>query len=243
MSETATVGTSAEALPGDLVQRLVAICGADAVRTDEAERTAHAGDCWPLLVMRRRAGAAGRLPDVVACPEQTAQVQAIVRLCAERGVAVVPYGGGSGVCGGTVPVRGGVSLDLKRMAAVRELREDALLCEVEAGVNGMHLEEMLNQRGYTLGHFPSSIMCSTVGGWIAARSSGQASTRYGSIEHLLAGLEVVLPSGEVAVMRPVPRTAAAVDWRQVFCGSEGTLGVITRAWLRLQPLPEARARR
>lgn len=221
-------------------QALVQIVGTDGVTDNEAELAGHMADRWPLALLWQRAGKTPHQPDLVCWPRTAQQVAAVIHYAQQHQVPVVPFGGGSGVCGGVVPTQGGIALDLKRMAAIRDIRPEALLCEVEAGANGLLLEEALNRRGFTLGHFPSSIACSSVGGWIAARSSGQASTRYGSIEHMVAGLELVLPSGQLATARPVPRTAAGIDWRTLFVGSEGVLGVITKAWLRMHPLPSAR---
>lgn len=228
------------ALSEATLARLAGIVGAENVRSGDAERLAYSQDRWPLALVWTRAGLVPFPPDAVVWAERTEQVAAIVALANREGFAVVPYGAGSGVCGGTIPLRGGVVIDLKKMNRLLSIRDDALLCEVEAGMNGQHLEDALNRRGYTLGHFPSSIYCSTVGGWLAARSAGQASTKYGKIEDMVVGLEAVLPGGEIAVWKPSPRSAVGPDWRQLLIGSEGTLGVITRAWLRLSPLPEAR---
>lgn len=228
------------ALPERAWGRLLAILGPDGVSRGEAERTAYARDCWPRAVIEQRAGITAHPPDAIAWPRSAAEVAAVLRLAGEERFPVIPYGGGSGVCGGTVAVRGGVVLDVKRMNRLLEVRDEALLCEAEAGIFGQPFEEALNRRGYTLGHFPSSIACSTLGGWLAARSSGQASTRYGNIEDLCAGLEAVLASGAVVHAKPLPRSAAGPDWKGLLIGSEGTLGVITRATMRISPLAEAR---
>jgi alkyldihydroxyacetonephosphate synthase len=225
------------ALPEAVLARLAAIC--EASRAD-AERIAYSQDRWPQALLWNQEGKVPYPPDAVVWPRSTAEVAAVVRVAVEAGVAVVPYGAGSGVCGGTVPLRGGIALDLKRMNRLVEIRDESLLCEAEAGINGQHLEDALNRRGYTLGHFPSSIYTSCLGGWLAARSAGQASTKYGKVEDMCAGLEAVLPSGKVAVAKPFPRGAVGPDWRQVLIGSEGTLGVITRAWMRIAPMPDAR---
>jgi len=228
-------------LPDDVRRELVSIFGEAGVSSADAERIAYSQDRWPLGLIWTRAGKVPYPPDAVVWPERTEQVSALLRLANRLDLPVVPYGGGSGVCGGTVPVRGGIVLDLKRMDRVLSLREEALLLEVEAGALGQPLEEAVNRRGYTLGHFPSSMACSTVGGWLAARSAGQLSTKYGKIEDLCVGLEAVLPAGDVVVARPVPRAATGPDWKQLLIGSEGTLGVITKAWLRVAPAPDARA--
>src|SRR5262249_6803749 len=151
------------------------------------------------------------------------------RLANERGFAVVPWGAGSGVCGGTVAVRGGVALDLKGLDRILRIDTRSLIVEAEAGINGQHLEDALNREGLTLGHFPSSMWCSTLGGWLAARGAGQLSTLYGKIEDRVLGLEAVLPTGEIVRTIATPRSATGPDWNQLFVGCEGTLGVITRA--------------
>lgn len=228
------------ALSAATLAKLAAIVGEGNVARGDADRLAYSQDRWPLAMVWTRAGKVPFPPDAVCWAESTEHVSRVLRLAEEEGFAVVPYGAGSGVCGGTVPVRGGVVLDLKKMNRLTAVRDEALLCEAEAGIIGQHLEEALNRRGYTLGHFPSSIYCSTLGGWLAARSAGQASTKYGKIEDMCAGLEAVLPGGAVATLKPTPRAAVGPDWRQLLIGSEGTLGVITRAVLRIAPLPEAR---
>jgi alkyldihydroxyacetonephosphate synthase len=176
----------------------------------------------------------------VVWPTTVEEVQAIVRFAGERGVPLVPFGAGSGVCGGTLPVRGGVVMDLKRMRRLVALDRDALTATFEAGILGEHLEHDLARRGYTLGHFPSSIMCSTLGGWLAARSAGQCSSRYGKIEDMVRSAEVVIGTGEridTALQQAGP------DLLQLLVGSEGTLGVFTRATLAIHPAPEARMMR
>jgi alkyldihydroxyacetonephosphate synthase len=240
MPDTPLIELPPPALSAAALARLREIFGESNLAQGTAERIAYSQDRWTLSLVWTREGRVPYPPDAVCWAERTEQVAALLALAARERFAVVPYGAGSGVCGGTLPLRGGVVVDLKKMNRVTAVREEALLCEAEAGIIGQHLEEALNRRGYTLGHFPSSIYCSTLGGWLAARSAGQASTKYGKIEDLCAGLEVVLPSGEVAVQKPMPRAAVGPDWKQLLIGSEGTLGVITRAWLRISPLPEAR---
>ena len=232
------------AVDHQVADRLRELLGPDRVEADELGREAYARD---LATLGHLAFASGRqdlggyrVPDLVVRPATVAQVQGVVRLAQELGFNLVPWGAGSGVCGGSVAEQGGVILDLKGLAAVRRIDAVSHLVEVEAGVNGELLEERLNQEGLTLGHFPSSITCSTVGGWLAARGAGQLSTRYGKIEDMTAGVEVVLPSGELVATPVAPRSATGPDWNHVFVGSEGVLGVITACTLRVHPLPERR---
>jgi len=216
-----------------------AIVGAGAMSTALPDRIAYSADFWPKTQIWKQLGDIERFPpDCVVWPNSVAQVQAIVSFCNEAAVPIVPYGGGSGVCGGTIPIHGGVVLDMKRIRAMRSVDLESNTFEAEAGINGQHLEDHLNASGLTLGHFPSSIMCSTLGGWLATRSSGQFSSRYGKIEDMVQSLEVVMPDGSVMDTRH--RTPGAPDWTQLFVGSEGTLGVITSAILKAHPMPEER---
>src|SRR5207244_9299494 len=185
----------------------------------------------------------GRLRGGAACvgtPRSTAGVASTVRLAERHGIPVVPYGAGSGVVGGATPPAGSLVVDLTAMSRLLELNEPALYARAEAGMLGGAYEAAIGARGYTSGHYPQSIDRSTVGGWVATRAAGQFSTRYGNIEDLCLGLEAVLPTGEVGRTALVPRASAGPNVREIFLGSEGTLGVITEVALRLHPLPERR---
>lgn len=222
-----------------LVVDLARIVGAQHVSSLDADRIAYSHDCWPRDVMRLRANEVPSVPHCIVWPQTPEDVARVLKLAEEVQVPIVPYGAGSGVCGGARPSEGGIVLDLKRMRAVRFLDAENLRMEVEAGIMGERLERYLNKRGFTLGHFPSSIVCSTVGGWLAARSAGQMSTRYGKIEDMAYGLEVVT-AGHVRRMMLGPRPVEGPDFNALVIGSEGTLGAITAAELRLRPLPASR---
>jgi alkyldihydroxyacetonephosphate synthase len=207
--------------------------------TSGPDRIAYARDLWPRHHLDVRAGrVAEHRPAMVVWPADTAEVAEVVRFCADEGVPLVPFGAGSGVCGGVLPNERMVVLDLKRMERWRELDREAPTLEVEAGALGIRLEEDLNAKGFTAGHFPSSILCSTAGGWVAARGAGQCSGRYGKIEDMVASLECVVGRGEVVRL---PRRVHGPDLIPLMIGSEGVLGVITSVTLRLHPAPEARA--
>lgn len=211
-------------------------------KTDEEDRREHGHDSWVLSIKDRDIGVAGgALPAGVARPTSTEQVSRLLAWATRHGVPVVPYGAGSGVMGGTVPTRGGISLDLGAFDGIEDLDDDNLLVTVGAGMNGGELEARLDTHGFTVGHYPQSLHISTVGGWVATRGSGTFSSRYGNIEDMVAGIEVVLPTGEVVRTKPVPRSASGPDYKQLFVGSEGTLGVITRVTLRMWPRPEIRS--
>lgn len=198
---------------------------------------AYARDLWPRGLVELAAGhARGPLPDAIVWPESIDEVSALVRLARREGIALVPFGAGSGVCGG---VRGGarrVVVDTKRMSAWA-IRPGPEL-DVGAGALGIQLEEALLERGYTIGHYPSSILCSTTGGWVAARGAGQCSGRYGKVEDMVTFVEAVLGTGEPVCFR---RRTSGLDLAPLLVGSEGTLGVITRVGLRLHPAPTTRA--
>lgn len=179
------------------------------------------------------------LPDIIAWPDRVEQIQKLVQLCSYHKIPIVPFGAGSGVCGGTIPVRGGMVIDVKRLRKILNIDESQMLINVEVGIMSQHLEDELNRRGYTLGHFPSSILCASLGGCLAARSAGQLSSRYGKIEDMVRDLDIVTGRGDLLKTAYVNQIGG-VDLNQLFLGSEGTLGLITRATLRFYPLPEKR---
>ncbi|MEZ4399726.1 MAG: FAD-binding oxidoreductase [Kofleriaceae bacterium] len=226
----------------DRVRReLEAVVGARRVSVRPGDLDTYARDMWPRLLLARRDGAAPTtLPTAVVWPETAREVAAIVRVARTLGVPIVPYGGGSGVCGGVVPIFGGITVDTKRMTAIRGFRRDEQVCDVEAGLSGERFERELARRGYTFGNFPSSIYCSTVGGWLATRAAGQLSTKYGKVEDRVAGLTMVTGTGDIVDTDGPRRAQGGPDWTQLVLGSEGTLGIITSARLRLAPAPQLR---
>jgi alkyldihydroxyacetonephosphate synthase len=209
--------------------------------TDPFDRLAHArGQGLPDL-LRIRAGRIPAAPDAVVRPGDEGEVAAVLSACARAGARVVPFGGGSSVTGG-VNAPGGdapaVALDLERLAGLEGLDERSGLATFGAGTFGPALEEALASHGLTLGHFPQSFERSTLGGWIATRSSGQESLGYGGIADLVAGLSLVAPAGRLD-LPAFPATAAGPDLRALVLGSEGRFGVVTRATVRVRTRPEA----
>ncbi len=216
-----------------------------AVVDDDASSLAEAGrDWWPIAVRWALRGQVPARPAVVCRPADADQVAAVLAVCHDARVPVTAAGGRSGVCGASVPAFGGVALDLCGLAGVTDVDDRSLLAQVAAGTFGPDLESALATRGLTAGHWPQSMALSTVGGWVACRGAGQYSTRYGKIEDMVAGLDVVLADGRrLRTGGAAPRAAVGPDLTQVFVGSEGTLGVVTGVLLRVHPRPAAAGRR
>jgi len=200
----------------------------------------HQRDTWVLSELADLEGTLGPPPRAVVSPASTEQVAAALRLCREHRVAVVPFGGGSGVCGGVLAPQDAIVLSTEGLAGLIELDATNLLARFGAGTNGMEAEESVADAGMTIGHWPQSIELSTVGGWVATRAAGQFSTAYGSIEDVLFALTAVLPDGTVVRTRETPRASAGPDLRQLFLGSEGTLGVVTEVVFSLRAREQTR---
>jgi alkyldihydroxyacetonephosphate synthase len=222
--------------------RLRGVCGE--VDTSDQARIDAGRDWWPLAAAWAVEGVVPAVPAAVAHPATPVEVAAVLDVCARSGVPVTAAGGRSGVCGGTIPAFGGIALDLTGLAGIVGVDRRSGLVDVRAGTFGDGLEESLRaEHDLTLGHHPQSIALSTVGGWLACRSAGQYSTRYGKIEDMAVGLEVALADGRlIRTGSRAPRAATGPDLTQLFIGSEGTLGIITEARLRAHPAPPAEGR-
>jgi alkyldihydroxyacetonephosphate synthase len=193
--------------------------------------------------LRIRSGDAGDAPDAVVFPRRHEEVVELMAVCGEDDIAVVPFGGGTSVVGGLQARRDShnavIALDLRRMNRLLELDEDSRTATLEPGLRGPEAEALLADRGYTIGHYPQSFQYASIGGFAAARSSGQASAGYGRFDERVVALRVATPRGTIELGR-APKSAAGPDLRQLFLGSEGTLGVITALRIEVRPLPEAR---
>lgn len=224
---------------------LTGLLGAEHVTDHHLDRVEHAaGRSYPDL-RRLRDGDGHGAPDAVLLPGSADEVAAVLRLCAEHDVAVVPYGGGTSVVGGVTARREGearpvVTLDLRRLDRVLEVDEESLTATFEAGVRGPQVEAALHRHGLTLGHYPQSHQQATVGGYVATRSAGQASTGYGRIDDKVLAVRVETPSGTLRLGGKAPASAAGPRLLDLVVGSEGTLGVITEVTLAVHRLPTAR---
>ncbi len=211
-----------------------------ATSRDPLDRLAHSRGQGLPDILRLRVGAVPVAPDAVVRPADRDQVVRVLEGCAHAGVVVVPWGGGTSVTGGVNPPGGerpAVSLALDHLAGLFRLDTESGLATVGAGTTGPALEAALAHHGFTLGHFPQSWELSTVGGWIVTRSSGQESLGYGRIEDMVAGLDLVAPGGALS-LPPLPASAAGPDLRHLVLGSEGRLGIVTEATLRVRRRPD-----
>lgn len=220
--------------------RLPAGPGSESVRTEEGDRLRHArGQSLPDWVALR-SGRIPAFPDGVAYPATPADVARLLVYAAQAEARVIPYGGGTSVVGHINPEPGDrpvLTIDMRRMNRLLRLDTVSQLATFGAGVAGPELEAQLRARGFTLGHFPQSFEFSTLGGWVVTRSSGQQSLGYGRIENLFAGGTLLSPAGETR-LPPFPASAAGPDLRQLVLGSEGRVGILTDAIVRVSPLPE-----
>jgi alkyldihydroxyacetonephosphate synthase len=217
--------------------------GEEHVSDDAYDRVVHARGKSLRDLVRQRCGDLGRVPDVVVRPSDEAAVVEVLNAALEADAVVIPFGGGTSISGSLEPpreeTRTVISVDLGRMDRLLEIDETSRLARVQAGVYGPRLEEQLNARGWTFGHYPDSFTHSTLGGWIATRSSGMQSDRYGDIADSTRGLRVVTPAGVLAI-RPVPSTSTGPSVREMVLGSEGRLGIICEATIHVRRLPKER---
>ncbi len=218
------------------------IVGADRVRDDTYERAFHALGRSYYDLLRLRAGDLPLAPDAVLYPRGSEEVLALLTLAAERGIAVIPYGGGTSVVGGVSAVRGAfhsaITLDLSAMDRLIEIDPVSATATAEAGIYGPALETALQAKGFTLGHYPQSFEFSTLGGWIAHRGAGLGSNRYGRAEDWLVGAKLATPRG-LLVAGDFPASASGPQLKDLVLGSEGIFGIITEATVRIRSLPAA----
>jgi alkyldihydroxyacetonephosphate synthase len=221
---------------------LADVVGADNCAVDDHTRLLRAGGKSTLDLLRRRDTGVQDAPDAVLLPGDDQEVAETLRVCGQRSIAVVPFGGGTSVVGGLDPLRGKfkavISLDLRRLDDLHSLDEISGEAVLGAGMTGPDAERLLGERGFSLGHFPQSFQFATIGGFAATRSSGQDSAGYGRFNDMVRGLRAVTPAGVLDLGR-APESAAGPDLRQLLIGSEGVFGVITRVRVRVHPTPAA----
>ncbi len=213
------------------------------VSLESNDLQSYAGDLWPRRLIRERLGEKMILPGAVVHASRVQDIQKLLVWANETKTSVIPFGGGSGVCGAAQTLAEEVVVDLRGMSKVNEIDSISLYMRAEAGILGPDLEKALNSKGLTLAHFPASFFISTLGGWVSTRACGQFSTAYGSIEDILLALDVVLPNGSLLKTKLVPRAATGPSLRELFLGAEGTLGIVTEATCQVQKVPSKRLHR
>ncbi|MFB7476275.1 FAD-binding oxidoreductase [Kitasatospora sp. NPDC056184] len=232
------------ALTPDDLAALAAVVGEAHLSTADADRLPRAGGKSTPDLLRRRSREPQDAPDAVVLPGGEEEIAALLAVCAERRIAVVPFGGGTSVVGGLEPQRGAfaavVSLDLRRLDQLLDLDGTSGEALLGAGLTGPAAEALLAEHGFELGHYPQSFRYATIGGFAATRSSGQNSAGHGRFDEMVRGLRVVTPAGVLDLGR-APASAAGPDLRELFLGSEGTLGVITAVRVRVHPVPAVKA--
>jgi alkyldihydroxyacetonephosphate synthase len=231
-------------LPGaqSLPQKLIDAVGEANVFSGAEDRLRHATGCGYADLARLRGGRLDAAPDAVLLPGDADSVRRALEVCAAEGIAVVPFGGGTSVVGGVEPLRGTharlVSLDLARLRDV-EVDHRSLTARLGAGLRGPEAEAALGEEGVVLGHYPQSFEYATIGGFAATRSAGQASSGYGRFDDLVTAVGLTAPTGDLSTLE-TPHTAAGPSLRELVVGSEGVLGVIPEATVRVRPQPQQR---
>ncbi len=230
-------------IPAELVAELRDAVGPDNLVSTDDHRIIHTYGKSVRDLLRLRSGDIPRVPDVVVYPGSEEEVQLVVDRAVAANAVLIPFGGGSNISGSlqappdeTRPV---ISVDMGRMNRVLSVDEESGLARIQAGVLGPDLEAQLGAQGWTLGHFPDSFTHSTLGGWVATRSSGMQSDKYGDISEITRGVRVVQP-GKVLVLRPLPSTSTGPSVREMILGSEGRLGIITEVTVQVHRIPEER---
>ncbi|WCL48137.1 FAD-binding oxidoreductase [Leptospira sp. GIMC2001] len=220
------------------------IVGEDHYFDNRRERVLHSAGRSYYDVLRLNLNEIKSFVDCVVYPSNETQVKKILDFATKAKITVIPFGGGSSVVGGLEVLKGKgqnrvLSLDITKMADLISIQTENQTASFQAGIYGPKLEKILNEKGFTLGHFPQSFVYSTLGGWVAARSAGQQSNRYGKIEEMIVGLKLITPAGEIKT-GDYPASSSGPDWNHIIAGSEGLLGIITEVTVRIHPLPEKR---
>jgi len=224
-----------------LIEELAQAVGPELVHSDAETLKSRRFDRWAINHYRDWQEQDLPLPGCVVRPKSVEDVQKVVRFASENTVPLMPFGLGSGVCGGIVADTDSIMIDMSEMNRVRSIDEDNMLASFDAGVNGMEAEELIAAKGMTIGNWPQSIAISSVGGWVSTRASGQFSTAYGNIEDIIYSIEAVMPNGDIVNLGKAPRAAAGPDMRHLLMGAEGTMGIITGVTFSLRNQPEHRS--
>lgn len=205
----------------------------------EEERLIYAHGCYPVEYKWILQGKYKYLPSAILVPNNTEELSFIMKLATELKVGIIPYGGGSGIVGGSIPDKEEVMIDMKKF---REFSINPINCTAigGAGITGADFENMLNERGFTCGQYPQSFQSAVIGGMVATRAIGTFSTKYGKMDDMINSLEVVLPTGEVVNTHKAPKRSTGPELNELFLGSEGVYGIVTKAEIYIHPIAEKR---
>ncbi len=217
----------------ELFHRLKEIFGANRVRHTSVETLLYAQDISPKSLIERRAGKTPPAADFIVRPVAVEEVSRLMRVADRWRIPILPYGAGTSRRGSVAAIEGGIVCDMKLMNRVLSVDDESLIVSAQAGILGEHLEHELNRKGFTLGHFPWNFQASTLGGWVATRSAGEAFTKYGGIENMVVSMQAVLPDGSIVKTRTAPRSATGPDFNRLLVGSEGAIAIMTRIKLRI----------
>lgn len=222
-----------------IYQKLKNILGEKKIIDNYAERLCFSRDATPLCYKWIDLyDVPPYITDIVCKPDNVKDLKKIIKIATKDKINLNIYGGGSGVVGGVIPVKGGITIDMSKMDRIINLDTTSFTVEVESGIIGQSLEEYLNKNGFTLRHFPQSLRSASIGGFISTKSTGQFSTYYGGIENFVVNLEVLLPNGLILKTSDSPRSSTGPDLNNLFIGSEGIFGVITKSVLKIFKIPE-----
>ncbi|WP_371803338.1 FAD-binding oxidoreductase [Candidatus Lokiarchaeum ossiferum] len=225
-----------------VISKLKKILGNQWVSTDYIDKVAYGKDYWLISNQMTLDGKIPAYPDIIVWPQKTHQIAEILKYANSHKppIPVIPYGEGSGVVGGAVPIKGGIMVDMKHFDQIT-INAENMTATIGTGVNGKVLERYMHEHGFRMGHIPQSLHASTVGGYVAHRAAGQFSGKYGKMEDIVKSLEVVLPTGEIVKSKFYPRASVGPIVDRIFLGSEGTLGIVTEVTCRIWPFPEKQA--
>lgn len=221
------------------LEALKRILGPEAIILDDASLEAYSLDAFGRW-SRQQSVSSPPTVSAVLQPSSTIEVAQITKLAYQQKIPIVPYGGGTGVMGGIIPIHGGIAVDMKKMNRILEIDRQDRTATIEAGIILGDLDRVLHEQGLMLGHDPYSVPIATVGGAISTNGVGYRAAKYGSMGEQVLGLEIVLPNGEILQTRAVPKTSAGPSLNPLFIGAEGVFGIITRATVRVFYLPESR---
>ncbi|MHA1583705.1 MAG: FAD-binding oxidoreductase [Promethearchaeota archaeon] len=215
------------------------ILGKDAVSTKYIDKITYGKDYWLISNQMAMNGKIPAYPDIIVWPKTESHVSEILKYANTHNppIPVIPFGEGSGVVGGAVPIKGGIMVDMKFFDKI-EINSINMTATIGTGVNGKNLQRYLDEHGFRMGHIPQSLHASTIGGYLAHRAAGQFSGKYGKFEDMTKSMTVVLPTGEIVKSKFYPRASVGPMVDRLFLGSEGTLGIATEVVCRIWPFPE-----